>query len=184
MRSVILVSLGILLFFSCNPDKAKRVSSEESKFSTSDASELFFRNVRQLYYDKTIMKDVKLDIYRIKDQNKHEDQPVLNLSIVINWRYDEAYLLTEPNRYLQQLDTLKVLWQDTTTHLQGHYYFYNGSKEEHFKFAAQLYQSILDEHQLYLIKGNDEKVKFLTDKKSREAFRKTVFDYLRLVDLL
>lgn len=184
MRSIILLGLLAVIFSACNPDKTKRVSAEGGKFSTSDASELFFKNVRQLYYDKTTMKDATLDVYRIKDRNKSEDHPVLNLSIVMNWRHDEAYLLTEPNSYLQQLDTLKIFWQDTTTHQQGYYSFFNGSKEDHFKFAAQIYQSIQRDHKLYLIRGNNEKVKFLTDKKSREAFRKTIFDYFRLVDLL
>lgn len=184
MRSFILLGLVAAIFSACNPDKTKKVSAEGSRFSTSDASELFFRNVRQLYYDKTTMKEAKLDVYRIKDRNTSEDQPVLNLSIVMNWRYDEAYLLAEPNSYLQQLDTLEILWQDTITHQQGYYSFSNGSKEEHFTFAAQIYQSIQQEHKLYLLKDNQEKIKFLADKKSREAFRRTIFDYFRLVDLL
>lgn len=183
MRLVILMGLAVVVFGACNPDKTKRVSAEGSKFSTSDASELFFKNVRQLYYDKTTMEEAKLDVYRIKDRNKAEDQPVLSLSIVINWRYDEAYLLTEPNHYLQELTPLKILWQDTITRQQGYYNFHAGSKEDHFKFATQIYQSIQNEHQFYLIK-DDEKVDFLRDKRSREAFRKTMFDYFRLVDLL
>ena len=172
----------VLSLLACNPDKERRVNDAEAKFTTSDASELFFKNVRQGYYDKETMKDAKLDIYRIKERSQSAEQPVLNLAIVINWRYDEAYVLTEPNEYLQAQDTLKVYWQDTLNQ-QGVYRYTPGNKQHHFQFASQIYNSLQDQHRLYTESPQGEPVPMLANREEREAFRKTMMDYYRLVDL-
>lgn len=180
---------NLLLYFlmigllCCNPDKGRKADDTQAKFTTSDASELFFRNVRQGYYEKETLDEAKLDIYRIEERSQAEDKPVLNLAIVVNWRYDEAYILTEPNAYLQQLDTLNVYWQDTIRGQQGYYRYLPGNKEKHYQFATQLYNSLQDEHQLYVKSGSGEEVPVLRQRKEREAFRKTMMDYYRLVDL-
>lgn len=181
--SILLLILPFVVLAACQADKKKETNPEQVKFSTSDASELFFRNVRQLYYDKTTMKDTQIEVYRIKGRDKTEDRPLLHLAIAINWRNDEAYILLEPNAYLQQSDTLKIMWQDSTGQQQGNYYFHAGTKEDQFRLAANIYHSIQQKHQLYLVEDG-QKVRWLNDKLSREAFRKTVVDYFRLVDLL
>lgn len=167
----------------CDVSGGKEVNENEAKYTTSDASELFFKNVRSIYYDKSVMDEAKLDIYKIKERLDAEDYPLLNLSIVVNWRYDEAYVLTEPNPYLQQMDTIRVLWQDTTSNQSGTYQFTLGNKDAHFRFATQLYRSLQAEHQLYILK-EEEQVKFMHRRDAREPFRKTMVDYFRLVDLL
>ncbi len=174
------LTVGLL---ACNPDKERKVNSAEAKFTTSDASELFFKNVRQGYYDKETMDAAKLNIYRIKERNQDGNQPIINLAIVINWRYDEAYVLTEPNAYLQQQDTLTIFWQDTVQQKQGIYEYLPGSKEMHYQFASHIYNSLQDKHQLYTESPEGEQVPFLARRAEREAFRKTMMDYYRLVDL-
>ncbi len=181
------VSRFVWIFFAftvlaCNPDKQRKVASEQVKFTTSDASELFFRNVRQLYYDKTVMEEAKLDVYRIKERSEAESQPIVNLAIAVNWRFDEAYLLVEPNPFFQHIDTIQVIWQDTVRQEDGIFYFMNGNKEAHFEFASQLYNSLLGAQQLFII-NNQERFPLLQNDDEREAFRKTMVDYYRLVDL-
>ncbi|WKN45107.1 hypothetical protein [Tunicatimonas pelagia] len=178
----ILYILLVIGLIACNPDKKRKVNDAEAKFTTSDASELFFKNVRQGYYDKETMEEAKLDIYRIKERSQAEEQPVLNLAIVINWRYDEAYVLTEPNTYLQQQDTLKIYWQDSVQQT-GIYEYLPGNKERHYQFASQVYNSIQDAHQLSTKNAQGERVPVLATRDEREAFRKTMMDYYRLVDL-
>lgn len=187
MKYVLVMSLFLMLLglSACDISGGKEVDENEAKYTTSDASELFFKNVRSIYYDKSVMDEAKLDIYKIKErlQAEGEEYPLLNLSIVVNWRYDEAYVLTEPNPYLQQMDTIRVVWQDTTNNQSGTYQFTQGNKDAHFRFATQLYQSLQAEHQLYILK-EDEQVQFMNRRDAREPFRKTMVDYFRLVDLL
>ncbi|MEM9671992.1 MAG: hypothetical protein AAF992_05320 [Bacteroidota bacterium] len=179
-KLLIIFLMGIA---ACNPDKGRKVNDAEAKFTTSDASELFFKNVRQGYYDKETMDAAKLDIYRIKDRSQAEDQPVLNLAIVINWRYDEAYVLTEPNTQLQAADTLRIYWQDTVQQQQGYHEYLPGNKEKHYQFASQVYNSLQDKQQLYIMSPAGEKIPILARREEREAFRITMMDYYRLVDL-
>lgn len=181
MKVLSVIFLSILLI-ACHPDKKRKSDPEQSKFSTSDASELFFKNVRQPYYDKAVIKASKLDVYRNKDRSQAEDRPVLNLAIAVNWRFDEAYLLIEPNDYLQSLDTLRVAWRDSVEQQSGQYIFVPGNKASHFKFASQLYNSLIDQQKLYII-WEGQQLPVLNTYGDREAFRKTVADYYRLVDL-
>ncbi|MFP4096019.1 MAG: hypothetical protein ACLFUB_16160 [Cyclobacteriaceae bacterium] len=188
MKSKLPLLAGILIFAlsGCkqgSQDNQNGNVKDDPKYTTSDASEIFFRNVRSIYYDKTSMEEARLDVYRIKERVEAEDEPVLNLSIVVNWRSDEAYVLTEPNAFLRQMDTIRVMWKDTSRNESGIYAFGQGNKDAHFRFATQLYRSIDAEHQLQLLM-EDQKVSFLDKRNTREPFRKTMVDYFRLVDLL
>ena len=168
----------------CHPDKQRRIDITDPKFTTSDASELFFKNIRQSYYQKTEMKEAKLDVYKIKENILDDTHPQLNPTIVINWRYDEAYLLLEPNALLQDLDTVKIIWEDSLHSKKGYYEFTQGNKEDHYQMATHLYNSLQEHHQLYVAGKHNRKIEFLQKPAERNAFRKTMFDYYRLVDLL
>lgn len=170
-----------LIIISCNADKTKKIDAEKSKFSTSDASELFFKNVRQRYYDREEMVAEKLNVYRLQERNTQVDQPHLNLAIVINWRYDEAYILLEPNDLAGS--DISINWVNEKSKDSGNYNFSFGDKNAHFAFASQIYSSIQEGHQLFFM-VNEEEIPFLHKEKDREAFRKTMKDYYRLVDLL
>ena len=171
------------MMYACHPDKNKKIDPEP-QFSTSDASELFFKNVRQSYYDKFEMKEAKLEVYRIKERMQMEQYPLLQPAIVVNWRYDEAYLLLEPNATLQGLDSVKIIWEDTVAHKKGYYVFANGNKADHYRLATSIYNSIQDRQQLYVLGKDNQKQEFLHKATDREAFRKTLFDYYRLVNLI
>jgi hypothetical protein len=180
-----LKTFTFVLFFiiaACE-SKRKEVNEAAAKYTTSDASEIFFRNVRSLYYEKTAMEEARLDVYRLKERPQADDYPLLHLSIVVNWRYDEAYVLTEPNAYLQQMDTIKIIWQDSLQDDSGAFQFSGGNKDDHFRLATQLYHSIQAQRKLYIL-HNDQKIPFMQQREAREAFRKTMGDYFRLVDLL
>lgn len=173
----------LLFVLACEGSKQKEISEAKAKYTTSDASEIFFKNVRSIYYEKTSMDEANLDVYRIKERAQADDYPLLNLSIVVNWRFDEAYVLTEPNLYLQQMDTLRIVWQDTLQNDSGEFQFSGGNKDAHFRLATQLYQSIQAKRQLY-IWHDHQQIPFMRQREDREAFRKTMVDYFRLVDLL
>lgn len=185
MRHVLKTFTLILPFIlaACEGGKRKEISEEEAKYTTSDASEIFFRNVRSIYYEKTVIDEAKLDVYRLKDRPEADDYPLLGLSIAVNWRYDEAYVLTEPNTFLQQMDTIRIMWRDTTQNDSGVFQFSKGSKDDHFRLATQLYRSIQAQRKLYVLHDQQE-LPFMQRRDAREAFRKTMVDYFRLVDLL
>ncbi|GAB5524654.1 MAG: hypothetical protein Roseis2KO_25260 [Roseivirga sp.] len=181
-RSSLVFILSFLALSACNPDKSKRVDQTTISFETNDASKLFFKNLRQTYYDKEEMVAAKLDVYRLKKRNIDNQRPVINLAIVNNWRYDEAYLLLEPNSLLQ-LNELSVNWTNKKTGEQGTVTFENGNKRSIVRFADQLYELIQQESKLTVI-IDGKSVDIINNSKDSEAFRITMVDYYRLVQRL
>lgn len=176
------VFVVLLIFAGCsNPKKPSLPDPRQAKFNTSDDSELYFLNLRQIYYTLEDQKDTKLKIYRFKQRNLNPDKPTLNLAIVHNWRFDEAYILLEANGFFKDIDNLQVYWQKGQQ--QGKYTFSKGDKKAHFRFTTELYRSILTQQQLFILHQN-KKIPVLEQQNEREQFRKTMNDYYRLVGLL
>jgi len=169
----------IILLTGCHPEKSELIKPEEIDFSTDDASELFFKNIRELYYEKEVMEEAKLDIYRLKSRSVSEEQPVLNLAIVMNWRLDEAYLLIEPNSFLSDLDRFEIIWKDPGGE-SDQIVYEMGNKTTQLEFAGFLYNGILNKR-TFQFKVNKNTSDLLKDSTQRESFRITFFDYLRLV---
>lgn len=173
----------LLLICSCNPDKNTLVDPNVVHYQTTQQSVLFFQNMRGMYYDLDDNPTTKLKLFRFADRPQHEKHPVLNLLLVNNWRHDQAYVMLEPNdslsRYLT--DSLRVLWQDTSSMESGTHRFVQGNKDTHYRFATQLYNSILQGHRLHLLNEQNDTLPFMSDEDEREAFRITMMDYYRLV---
>lgn len=125
-----------------------------------------------------VMDAAKLNVYRHKQRVLSTALPVLNLAIVDNWRYDEAYLLLEPNEFIGNSNELLVQWQ--LGEVSNTIAYKQGNKTDQVAFADSLY-NLLQQGCRFKIQINDSWVSFLDSDKSREAFRVTMFDYYRLV---
>lgn len=174
--------LTLLVFSACNPDKNTKVDQTTISFKTNDASKLFFKNLRQTYYDKEEMEAARLEVYRLRKRVRTTERPVINLAIVNNWRYDEAYLLLEPNELLA-LNQLSISWINEKTGGQGRVSFENGNKKSIVKFADQVYALIQQDSKLTVTLG-EKSMDILENAEDREAFRITMVDYYRLVQRL
>lgn len=179
-----LITCGMcLLLFACNPDKHKKVSADEFHFSTSASSVLFFKNVRQIFYERTENNAAKAIVYRMRERVHDETKPLLYPAIVLLWAQDEAAVILEGNQFLANADTLRFLWEDTVRKQSGEYFFPNGDRRTHYKLAAQIYHSIQEEHRLWL-QTDSGRIPFFVTEREREPFRKTMIDYFRLVNVL
>ncbi len=168
-----------MTLFSCNPSKDKKVDQTTISFKTDDSSKLYFKNVRQNAYDVQVMEEAKLEVYRYKKRVEESEDPIINLALVNNWRFDEAYVLLEPNQATGDLNSLKLTYNNEAGEA-GTIEFINGNKQNHLNFALAVYEQIQNESEFKLIK-DDRRLDILRDSKSQEAFRITMFDYLRLV---
>jgi hypothetical protein len=184
MRQWFGLGLAAGLLVAChNPDKDTPVDPERVQFATTASSVLFFKNVRQLFYEREANTAAQLDLYRIRERRLDPQVAVLSPLIVHNWRHDEAYVLMEKNRYLAATDSLRVTWRDTVTQQTGAYLFPNGDKRTHYRFAAQLYGSLQAGHHLHL-QTDSGLVALMPGEVYREPFRKSLLDYFRLVGVL
>ena len=62
----------------CQPDKIQEDKLKEGykpSFKTRADTELFFKNVRQIYYTKETPKDSKIDLYRFNEFSQNPNKP-------------------------------------------------------------------------------------------------------------
>ncbi|TAH19528.1 MAG: hypothetical protein EAZ08_08550 [Cytophagales bacterium] len=175
------VLLCILLLFSCHTKPSERANVAETSFKTTDSSLLFFKNLRQSYYDKEENTVAKADIYRKQDRNKAQTMPIINLAIVHHWRNEKAYIMVEPSELLADEVRLEVTWQSPEGKEQGSYFFDFGDMEMHRKFATSLYKSVEAEHVL-MVKSGKKWLELMVKEEEKDIFRITMIDYLSLVN--
>lgn len=178
-RSVVFLG-SLLVLLSCGQLENDALDPNEVQFSTNDASKLFFKNTRRMDYGLEVNEAAKLEVYRWKEA-LDPSKPQLGLALVNNWRYDEAYLLLEPNEFIV-LNELKLRWSNEELGSSGEIAFEPGNKTSHARFAGLVYQKLRKKSQ-FSIWLNNEWQPFFTDE-SKEAFEKTVYDFYRLTERL
>ena len=174
----------ILLCSGCFPGKNKHVDENEPRFHTTDASELFFKNVRSAYYDLQDMETAKLRVYRFHDRITGDTIPTINLAIVENWSKDEAYVLMEPQGTLAKYDSINLTYFNPKTSQSGTLMVHLNNIDDQFRDASKIYQQIKSGAQWSFIVDDGTKMPLFPEEDSREAFRLTMFDFYRLVELL
>ena len=170
-----------LLFTQCVVDNDRVIDRGKPRYSTTDPSELFFKNVRSLYYDKEEMANAKLEIFRIKTRLQDDTVSTLNLAIVLNWRFDEAYILLEPVNQLAGIKNITLVWAGEGFEKSEE--FVIGDKDSQFALATAVYEQIVNKREIYWLKEG-KKIPLLQSKQDREAFRVTMFDFYNLVEIL
>lgn len=174
--------IGLLLIIAslagCKIDRDKKVDRAKFQFEVGDDSELFFRNVRQIYYDRS-SPDGTWQAYRFGDRYLGNDRPVIVPVIVINWLQDEAYLLIDSNELLSDEDDLQVIISDTSTLKTDTLILNQRGRERMLEFGSRLYEAI-QANQKMTIRSKGEFVPLLVEGNDRETFRITMSDYYRL----
>ncbi|MBV6645081.1 MAG: hypothetical protein KI790_06515 [Cyclobacteriaceae bacterium] len=165
----------ILVILGCHPERNKPVQFSNYQFATTDASALFFKNVRQSDYDFQEMKTAKLKLYRLKDWSL--DTSDLRLVIVHNWYEDQAYVMIEFGEMLREDLPLQIVTSDSTR--SDTLLFDGASKENHYEVSSSLYNAILSSGAISII-GSDG---ISLGPINRRNFRRTMFDFYRLTEV-
>jgi hypothetical protein len=172
-RSILPFLLPLLLS-GCKIDRDKKVNREKFQFKIRADANLFFRNVRQIYYDRE-SPDGKWQAYRFNEKDTSSRQPSVQAVIVIHWINDEAYLLIEPNPILaeEELISVAIKSQPDTLLLRER------GRERMLEFGSKIYEAIQAKKDMTVL-SNGKYVPFFQEEKEREVFRITMADYYRL----
>lgn len=183
MRLYFIFCFALLMSFGCTLDEGKNVNLENFEYRTYDDTELFFKNIRQSYYNQEELKHAKLNVFRVKTRNVSDSIPVLNLAIVMNWVKDESYILLEPNAYINDnaSETIEIKWHSGEG-VEGEWVLETSNKEGMLKLASNIYHGIINKYRFSLVTQLGE-VPLLSKKREIEAFRITMSDYYRLTRL-
>jgi hypothetical protein len=174
LGSILLVL--ILSFF--NDRKANNSGDESNLMRITDADRLYFKNIRAPYYDLEGRDDAKINIYRYGKRIKKSENPIINLSILLNRIKNEAYIFVEPAP-----ETLPFVlkWKNETHLDSGKLAFYGGDKIAHFDFVMKLNMLMQDEIRFEL-EQEENTLPILKTEKEREALAITMKDYFRMVN--
>ncbi len=165
---------GYVLLVSCHPDKSKKISLDELQTSTTDPSELFFKNVRQSDYLLEELPEAKMNVFTHKG---FSDSSLFFIKIVHNWQQDAAYTMFAMN---QDIEAFTLIIGDSSNSESIEYE--NGPVMEQVKLNTHIYNALLD-NASFQIKTNDALIPILTGQEEREAFRVSMFDFYRLVEI-
>ena len=165
--------------------ESRPIDLENVSFSTTESSELYFKNVRSYFYQ--ILEDPKSGFihYRIKSRNKDSLQPSINFLLLNNWRFDEAYVMAEGNEALSSLEGLTL--SIVTAEDSSAYIFHRYTNYEHWMMAGRVYMALRDDNTRFWLSGPQESstgqkdIEILIEGDERKSLRKTLRDYFKLV---
>ncbi|KEO73586.1 hypothetical protein [Anditalea andensis] len=172
-------SILFVILISFFNDKSPNTSNENNLLAIDDASRLYFKNVRQPYYDVEGRTDAKMNIYRLGKRVKSENDPILNIAIIINRIKDEAYLYVEPSAVFDNETIIKIKWISENKEVDGELDFRSGDRYDHYGFVEDLYPLLLS-NASFTTEIAGKRHPILSEGRERDAFRITAFDYYRL----
>ncbi|RED94122.1 hypothetical protein [Marinoscillum furvescens] len=161
----------IVLAVGCHPAKHEPVDPKSLSFTTTDASEMYFKNIRQSSYTVEIRKEAGINIYRPNTlQNVLMPlKPVL----LINWRHDKAYVILESTE-AQQIDQV-IIAQDTLSYEEG-------VPKQNSTLATHIYNAILQQQKVTVYLDSSS-LSMFGHPTHQDYFRTTLFDFYRLVEI-
>ncbi|MEL7145624.1 MAG: hypothetical protein AAFO69_04590 [Bacteroidota bacterium] len=164
--------LMITALFSCNADRSKKVDIEDFDFSTTDASELYFKNVRESYYEIEEKDGIK--IYRLKDYQE-VDSSFFQPMIVFHWRSDRAFLMLEFDESVDA-ESLSIRTGDVDKVYQVI------QIKDHLTLANDIYNAVVDEQDIF-IEQQGEMVAVFNGLTEKSNFSLVLYDFFRFTNV-
>ncbi len=159
-------------------DRKKRVDRDKFTFRVTDDSFLFFKNVRQIYYDFQDLPQAKWYAYRWSDRDLAQQRPTLTPVIVVDWIKNESYLLVEPNEKLSNESSI-VIQEKNFNGVVFEYSLEQRGRENMLEFATKIYEGIMDENEIF-IRCENNLYPLFRDDEDKDNFRVVLSDYYRL----
>jgi hypothetical protein len=167
------IAVFVVLYAFWGP-QGKKINLKEIEFSTTNSSELYFKNIRSYFYDKEENADAKFVLYRINSREKDSSKLKLNFLLVNNWSMNECYLIAESNKENPSLKW-KLEEEVGSIELEGE------NNRAHFIFGAELFEQLDRSADLWWIDSGAEKV--LTEEE-KSSLKTSLKDYFKLVGKL
>tara|TARA_B100000900_G_scaffold251191_1_gene213996 strand:- start:2290 stop:2862 length:573 start_codon:yes stop_codon:yes gene_type:complete len=148
-------------------------------YKVLESDELYFNNTRIVQYrteESDALNQQGFKVHRSTKALNDTAYPVLNFAIINYWRNDLAYIVCEPNLKRLFQDTATITVGDTTLKLVLDYMDYN----DHYAFAALMFQNIVDYQKPYIIQGQDSLLLFGTQPNLKNNMV-VLKDYFRLI---
>lgn len=175
-----LFSIVILFaWVSCKIDRRETVDRDKFTFRYTDDSYLFFRNVRQIYYDFQDLPQARWHAYRLSDRYSGNQRPAINPVIVVDWDRRQANLLIEGNDLMAEEPEFVIREMNPRTGATYSYELAERGKDNMLEFATKIYEGILAENEFF-IRHDNEFHPLFPEEDDADNFRVVLSDYYRL----
>ena len=170
--------LLLLIISGCKLDADKKIERDKLTFKIGTDTQLFFKNVRQSYYDLEENKEARFNVFRFSERSINPHETVLNLAIVVNYLQDEAYLLVEPSEALAN-EAIILKAEHATTKDTVSLNLEEVNRESMLELCTDVYELLVQGYEFQIKEDGMWKPIFNTPQ-TKNAFRVTVSDYYRL----
>lgn len=170
--SLLLLLLFSLIFVACKSDRKKKVNLENFTFSTTDASELYFKNIRESYYQVEVKEGIK--IFRLKDYEEL-DSIIIKPIIVYHWRVDKAFLMLE---FQPEINSENIQISESAS--EKNYQVIQ--IKDHLLLANDLYNMLSDEKEPHIL-IEKRKIPVFGHKLEKSYFSLVLYDFYRFTNI-
>lgn len=175
-RTVVGSTLALILLAVFTYPGQPRILHEKVNFHVLESDALFFKNLRQFYYDKQVREDAGYELFFHPDQKIFADWAP-RLVIVNNWKMDEAYITFQTRNGDQANAKLRL----ATTNEKEVIDLKNANVLMQLELAVSLYQCVNDEKCQMEISQNDSWTFLWSTRDERLVVKTILKDYFKLV---
>lgn len=158
---------------------AKKIDLQAVDFTTTQSSELYFKNMRSYFYDKTDHDAANFKIYRIGSREIDSTKNKLSFMLLSNWLQSECYVMAESGLVDFKEENIQLNYKHPDS--SGTLLLSDHDNYSHYVFAAKLYEQ-LDKNAALYLKHSKNWIEFTESEK--KSLKKTLSDYFKLVGKL
>ncbi len=173
----------VALFSSCKEKKFPKVDYANLEPTCTEQSKLFFKNVRQYYYERDDKIGATAPLFRWTKTRVNQQKPYVNLVIALNELNNQANLLIEPNDFIKASENPIIIVADTSYQTIDTISLTFSGMNDHLVKAGKIYDYIDEKSNFYFQLAKPENA-MLTESSDRANYQKVVRDYLRLINAI
>lgn len=163
-----IVGINILLY------KKPSVKKKEVTFHYENPELIFFKNLRAFFYQPE-NKD-HIEIHTLKELQKIKPAPPFYYAIVIDPQNSKSFISPKIT-----VDQDSVLLTRSHQNIIDSLYIFEGSIIERYQQAATMYDWVREAEEIHIW---DHQKQELLSKKAKDAYRKTLKDYFKLINAI
>ena len=186
-RCLVGLFVSLLPLSGCFPS-SDELQQATPRFSTTESSLLYFKNVRLAFYEQRDQPNATIVIYEPSKPTHVADQPGWHWFMAHNWTQDRAYLFQKSTDPLGADPCSRTVWFKPSQEPVGRPV--SAVKcpgiypEDNFMFAVDAYRQIDAGLVGYIELKSGKRVAIFPSDEAQRRFVRLVRDFLELVDLL
>jgi len=178
-KSLLVVFIGLIALAIISNPAQKQLKIKQLDFKVLESDELYFKNLRQYYYEKKTREDAGFNLLNLKESNANQEIRKSYFTIVTDWRNDAAYIMLSVD------SSLIIPHRLTISSPLDTFIISEMNMERHQHVASKVYSALEDEKvSFYLLSAQNQEIEIWADHEERNLLKRILKDYFKLVGAL